>query len=179
VDVEASDDTGVTKVVFYVNGQTAGTDNTAPFEFNWDSTQVADGDAIMKARAYDAANNSSLSAGVTVTVDNVPDVADTTPPIVTISNPADGSTVSGTVSIVATANDDVAVTQMLVYIDGGLKCSTVDTGTLSCSWNTRKLSGSHSIRTVARDAAGHSSETVHSVTVRNSSKGNKGRGKNK
>jgi hypothetical protein len=169
VDVEASDDTGVTKVVFYVNGQTAGTDNTAPFEFNWDSTQVADGDAIMKARAYDAANNSSLSAGVTVTVDNVPDVADTTPPIVTISNPADGSTVSGTVSIAVNASDDVGMALLSVYIDNSLKCSSVDTGTLTCKWNTRKSIGSHLIRAVARDAAGHNSETTISVTVASSS----------
>jgi hypothetical protein len=133
----------------------------------------------MTARAYDAANNSTMSAGVTVTVDNVPDVVDNTAPVVTLTNPADGSTVSGTVSIYARASDDVGVTQLSVYIDNSLKCSSVDTSTLTCNWNTRKLSGSHSIRAVARDAAGHSSETSISVSVGSSSKGNKGRGKNK
>jgi thermitase len=133
----------------------------------------------MTARAYDAANNSSVSAGVTVTVDNVPDVADNTPPVVTITNPADGSPVSGTVSIYATASDYVGVTQLLVYIDNSLQCSSVDTSTLTCNWNTRKLSGSHSIRAVAKDAAGHSSETAISVSIGSSSKSNKGRGKNK
>ena len=179
VAVDASDDTGVTKVVLYVNGQTVGTDNTAPFEFNWDSTQVADGDVTMTARAYDAANNSSVSAGVTVTVDNVPDVADNTAPVLKLTNPADGSTVSGTVGIYATASDDVGVTQLSVYIDNSLKCSSVDTSTLTCNWNTRKLSGSYLIKAVAKDAAGHSSEVIHSVTVGSSSKGSKGRGKNK
>jgi len=99
VSVEASDDTGVTQVVLYVNGQAVGTDQVAPYEFNWDSTQVSDGNATITARAYDAANNSALSAGVTVSVDNVPDVRDSTPPSVGISNPADGSTVSGNYSM--------------------------------------------------------------------------------
>ena len=179
VAVEASDDTGVTQVVFYVNGQTIGTDNTAPFEFTWDSTRVADGDATMTARAYDAANNSSVSAGVTVIVDNVPDVADNTPPVVTVTNPANDSTVSGTVSIYAAASDNVGVTQLSVYINGSLKCTSADTSTLTCNWNTRKLSGDYSIKAVAKDAAGHSSEVIHSVTVGSSSKGSKGRGKNK
>ena len=169
VTVDASDDTGVTKVVLYVNGKTVGTDNTAPFEFNWDSTQVADGDATMTARAYDAANNSSVSAGVTVTIDNVPDVADNTAPVLKLTNPADGSTVTGTVSIYATASDDVYVTQLSIYIDNSLKCSSVDTGTLTCKWNTRKSIGGHSIRAVAKDAAGHNSETTISVTVASSS----------
>ena len=178
VAVDASDDTGVTKVVLYVNDQTVGTDNTAPFEFNWDSTQVADGDVTMTARAYDAANNSSVSAGVTVAVDNVPDVADNTAPVLNLT-PAGGSTVSGTVGIYATASDDVGVTQLSVYINGSLKCSSADISTLTCSWNTRKLSGTYLIKAVAKDAAGHSSEVIHSVTVGSSSKGSKGRGKNK
>ena len=53
-----------------------------------------------------------------------------------------------------------------VYIDGSLQCSTMDSSTLSCSWNTRKASsGSHSIVAVAEDAAGNRSETAVSVTT--------------
>ena len=179
VDVDASDNTGVSEVVLYANGQVVGTDRTAPYQFSWDSTQVADGNATFTAYAYDAARNTGLSSGVTVSIDNVSDVVDNTAPVVTLTNPADGSTVSGTVSIYARASDDVGVTQLSVYIDNNLKCSSVDTSTLTCNWNTRKLSGSHSIRAVARDAAGHSSETTISVSVGSSSKGNKGRGKTK
>ena len=179
ISVNASDDTGVTDVVLYVNGQIAGTDSTAPYEFNWDSTRVADGEVTFNAYAYDAANNKGTSSTVVATVDNLPDVVDATAPSVAISNPANASTVSGTVSIYAQANDDVGVTQLSVYIDNSLKCSSVDTSSLTCNWNTRKLSGSHSIRAVAMDAAGHRSETIISVSIGSSSKGNKGRGKNK
>ncbi len=38
--VSAVDDTGVAKVALYVNGQSVGTDQTAPYEFSWDSTQA-------------------------------------------------------------------------------------------------------------------------------------------
>jgi hypothetical protein len=181
VAVDATDDTGVTKVVLYVNGQSVGTDQSAPFNFNWDSTQRADGNVTMTARAYDAANNSSLSAGVTVTVDNVPDVADSTPPTVAITNLSNGSTVSGNVSINVRARDDVGVTLLSVYVDNSLECSIADSDSLSCNWNTRKLSGSHTIRAVARDAAGHSGDATISVSVTSSSNGNsnKGRGNNK
>ncbi|MDB4409296.1 S8 family serine peptidase [Gammaproteobacteria bacterium] len=179
ITVNASDDTGVTDVALYVNGQIAGTDSTAPYEFNWDSTRVADGEVTFDAYAYDAANNKGTSSSVVATVDNLPDVVDTIAPSVAISNLADGSTLSGTVSIDVSASDNVGVTQLLVYIDNRLKCSSADTGVLNCSWNTRKLSGSHSIKAVARDAAGHSSETAISVSIGSSSKGSKGRGKNK
>jgi hypothetical protein len=182
VAVDATDNIGVVQVVLYVNGQAVGADQTAPFEFQWDSTQVADGDATLMARAYDAANNIGTSASITVTVDNVPDVADNTPPVVSITNPADGSTVSGTVGISVAASDDVGVAQLAVYVDNSLLCSSVDTSTRTCNWNTRKLSGSHSIRAVAMDAVGHSSEKTISVSVGSGGKGSSngnGRGKNK
>jgi subtilisin family serine protease len=180
ISVNASDDTGVTDVVLYVNGQIAGTDSTAPYEFNWDSTQVADGDVTFVAHAYDAANNKGTSSTVGATIDNQPDVVDNAAPSVAITNPGNGSAVSGTVSILASASDDTGVTQLSVYIDGSLKCSSVDVSSLSCSWNTRKLSGTHTITALASDAKGNSTETSVSVSIATgSSKGNKGKGKNK
>jgi subtilisin family serine protease len=179
IGVNASDDTGVTDVVLYVNGQIAGTDSTAPYEFDWDSTRVADGNVSFVAYAYDAASNRGASSTVTATVDNQPDVLDTAAPSVAISNPANGSVVSGTISIDASAGDDVGVTELLVYIDNRLKCSSADTGSLSCSWNTRKLSGTHTITAIARDAAGNNRQTSVSVSIASGSTKGGGRGKGK
>jgi len=180
IGVNASDDTGVTDVVLYVNGQIAGTDSTAPYEFNWDSTQVADGNVTFVANAYDASSNKGTSSSVTATVDNQPDVMDVAAPSVAITNLWNGSEVSGTVSINASASDDTGVTQLSVYIDGSLKCSSPDTESLNCSWNTRKLSGTHTITAVASDTAGKSSETSVSVSIATgSSKSSKGKGRNK
>ena len=120
-----------------------------------------------------------VSSNVTVLVDNILDVADTTPPNVSIGSPTDGDTVSGTVSIQVNASDNVAVTGLSIFIDNSLACSSANTGALSCSWNTRKASsGGHTIKATATDAAGNSRATSVSVTIGNSTsgKGNNGKG---
>ena len=48
-------------------------------------------------------------------------IGDTTKPNVAIASPADGSTVSGTVTVRATANDNVGVVKVEFYIDGQKK----------------------------------------------------------
>ncbi len=99
VNVDASDNVGVSQVTLYANGQIVGSDSTAPYEFSWDSTQVANGNATLTAYAYDAAGNTGISSGVAVNVQNQTTVVDTTPPSVSILTPSGGqTTVSGTVN---------------------------------------------------------------------------------
>ena len=45
-------------------------------------------------------------------------VADTTPPTVTVTAPTQGSTVSGTVSLVVRATDNVGVAEVSLLLDG-------------------------------------------------------------
>jgi thermitase len=86
-----------------------------------------------------------------------PPSGDTTPPTVNIVAPS-WANVSGTVKVYARANDNnglVGLT-MELRIDGVLVASTIGTGTLSFSWNTRTYSlGSHTIIVTATDAAGN------------------------
>ncbi|MEO7919861.1 MAG: Ig-like domain-containing protein, partial [Thermoanaerobaculia bacterium] len=56
-----------------------------------------------------------------------------TPPTVSISSPASGSTVTGSTTVSASANDDVAVTKVEFYLDGTLQ-STDTTSPFSWSW---------------------------------------------
>jgi hypothetical protein len=94
---------------------------------------------------------------------------DTTPPSTSVTAPANGATVSGTVTISGTASDNVGVTKMEIYIDGTLRTSNTNSTSLSYSWNTTTFSnGSHTIVSKAYDAAGNvgTSATV-SVTVSN------------
>ena len=67
---EASDDVGVTQVVFLVDGRLAGGANVPPFTARWDSTAVPNGDHLLVARATDASGKASESAPVHVTVEN-------------------------------------------------------------------------------------------------------------
>ncbi len=165
VEVSATDNAGVAQVELYAGNTRIGTDAVAPYTFTWDSNLVADGSIVLTAKAYDEAQNASSSPGVSVTVDNVPNVVDTTPPAVSISNPTNGSVVSGKVNVSARAQDNVAVTQMKLYIDGKL-VSTTTAGSLNFTWNTKSASkGSNSLKVVASDAAGNQSQT--SVQVSN------------
>ncbi|MEZ5919437.1 MAG: Ig-like domain-containing protein [Alphaproteobacteria bacterium] len=78
-----------------------------------------------------------MSSGVPVHVRNV---VDTTPPVVMISEPANGATLSGrNATINASATDNLAVSSMRLFIDGSLVASS-SSGSLSYNWNLRKVS---------------------------------------
>ncbi|MDY7228794.1 S8 family serine peptidase [Hyalangium rubrum] len=70
LSANASDDVGVTRVSFFVNGAVVGTDTTAPYALTWDTTQGGNGSHAIVAKAYDAGGNVGSSAAVTVTVNN-------------------------------------------------------------------------------------------------------------
>ncbi|HWI51932.1 MAG TPA: S8 family serine peptidase [Symbiobacteriaceae bacterium] len=70
IKAEAADNVGVSKVLFYVDGNEAGTAATAPFSLTWSSTAVADGVHTLVANAYDAAGNVSKSTAVKINVKN-------------------------------------------------------------------------------------------------------------
>jgi hypothetical protein len=95
--------------------------------------------------------------------------SDTTPPTASITAPANGATVSNSVTITATASDNVGVVKMELYLDGTLTTSNTNATSLSFSWNTNSVSnGSHSLVVKAYDAANNigTSPTV-TVTVSN------------
>ncbi len=165
VNVNASDNVGVTKVELRVNGVLTSTDSLAPFAFSWNSAAVTNGMKSLVATAYDAAGNATNSTAVDVNVSNSA-MVDTQAPVVVISNPLDGSQVTGMVGIRVSVSDngDTTGISQTLYIDGQAVISSSGT-LLTYNWNARKTSsGSHTIQAVARDAAGNT--TARSVTVR-------------
>jgi hypothetical protein len=99
-----------------------------------------------------------------------PAPGDTTAPSVALTSPAGGS-VSGTVTLGATATDNVAVSGVWFTVDGTTVGSEDTTAPYQLAWNTASVaSGTHTLRALARDAAGNIavSATV-SVTVGNTS----------
>ena len=94
---------------------------------------------------------------------NVSNPKDTTSPSVSISSPANGSTISKNVGIQAAASDNVGVTKMELYVDNVLKQVSAS-NPVKWSWNAVKAaSGSHVIEVKAYDQAGNIGST--SVTV--------------
>ena len=168
VSANASDNIGVAGVQFLLDGVALGAeDTTAPYSLSWTTTTASNGTHSLTARALDAAGNQTTSATVSVTVSNV--AADTTPPTVSISAPAAGATVSGTVSISASAADNIGVAGVQFLVDGANLGAEVTAAPYTLSWATATAgNGAHSITARARDAAGNqTTSTVVSVTVSN------------
>src|SRR5438093_1331386 len=97
-----------------------------------------------------------------------PPPPDTTPPAVSITAPANGATVSGSVTVTASASDNVGVTAVTISVDGTTLCVD-NTASYSCSWDTTTTTNaSHTISATATDAAGNTGTApVVSVTVSN------------
>ncbi len=94
---------------------------------------------------------------------------DTTPPSVSISSPASGATVSGTITVTATATDNRGVTGVQFQLDGVNGGAEDTAAPYSISWDTTTASsGSHTLTAVARDAAGNTTTSAPvTVTVSN------------
>ncbi len=169
VSASASDNVGVAGVQFRLDGASLGAEDTSsPYSVSWNTTGVANGSHALTAVARDAAGNVTNSATVTVTVNNAPP-PDTTPPTVNVTSPGSGTTVSGTISVTASASDNVGVVGVQFRLDGVNGGSEDTSAPYSVSWNTATASnGSHTITAVARDAAGNQTTSAPvTVTVSN------------
>jgi subtilisin family serine protease len=170
ITASASDNVGVTRVDFMINGSTVATMNAAPYQYGWATTQYTNGPVSLTATAYDAAGNNTTSAAVSVNVNNPPPqgTGGPTVPVVTITSPTSGAmVVVGTVTIAATATENGSASgiQQTLYIDGAKKTTTTAGRALSYAWNTKKVaSGTHTILVTAKDAAGNTSSSQIQVT---------------
>jgi thermitase len=97
-----------------------------------------------------------------------PPPADTTAPDASITAPANGSTISGQVSINISATDNVGITKIELYRNGGL-VGTTTTSPYGLFWDTTtNNNGSYSLTAKAYDASGNvGSSSPVTVTVNN------------
>jgi hypothetical protein len=90
---------------------------------------------------------------------------DTTAPTVALSAPTAGASVSGTVSVIASASDNVGVKGVQFQLNGQNLGAEDLTAPFAVSWNTTTTSNStHTLTARARDAAGNQ-KTSSAVTV--------------
>jgi hypothetical protein len=118
-----------------------------------------------RVRSRDAAGNTATSANFTFTT------PDGTAPTVSITAPAAGATVSGTITVSANASDSAGVAGVQFRLDGASLGAEDTTAPYSVSWNTTTASaGSHTLSAVARDPAGNTrTSAAVTVTVSNAS----------
>ncbi|HEY7512228.1 MAG TPA: Ig-like domain-containing protein, partial [Vicinamibacteria bacterium] len=94
---------------------------------------------------------------------------DAAAPVISISAPAAGASVGGTVAVTAQASDDLGVAGVQFQVDGANLGTEDVTAPWAISWNTTGLAnGAHGLTAVARDAAGNrTTSPVVPVTVAN------------
>jgi len=154
VSGSASDNLGLERVEFYRDGNVLlGTDSSAPYSISWDSASTSDGEHTLFAKACDLAGNETASAARSVTVGAA---VDSTPPTVAINSPANGATVSGTVTVSGSASDNLGVERVEFYRDGNVLLGTDTSAPYACTWDTTTAAiGSHALFAMAYDRAGN------------------------
>jgi len=124
--------------------------------YAWDTIKFTDGSHIIKLRVVDKAGN-DVERTIAVTVDN-------TKPSVSITGPATGAELSGTLAITFVASDANLESVQLI-IDNNVFDVT---GRTNFIWDTTTVGdGSHAIKLVAHDKAGNVAETSITVTTIN------------
>jgi len=94
---------------------------------------------------------------------------DSTPPTVSITNPAGGQTVSGTVPVTANASDNVALAAVQFFLDGKSLGGPVATPPYAVQWDTTQAAnGSHVLTAQATDTSNNVGTSAGvTVTVQN------------
>ncbi len=145
----SSDNIGVTSVEFYVNGSLLCTDITAPYSCNWSVPNTLSSYTLM-AKAYDTSSNMSQTS---ISVNSV----DTVAPLVSFTYPTNGGMIpkNSTITMTATATDNLSVADVKFYVNGVLKC-TDTVAPYSCNWFVPKQKGiNYTFNAKATDTSGN------------------------
>lgn len=145
IGATATDADGSIKKVEFFNGTTKlGEDLTSPYSFAWEN--AAAGSHTITVKATDNENGVTTSSPITISVTS------NTPPVVSITSPANNSSVkSGAqVTISATATDGDGSIKKVEFFDGAVKLGEDLTSPYSFVWSNA-AAGSHTITVKVTD----------------------------
>ena len=164
---DAADDDSLHSVVFYINGDSVGVSNNAPFIYNWDTTlEFDDYSYVISLQVNDASGNYITLGPISVLVDNNENIlVDTTPPTGTIVYPPMAAIVSGVITIQIDAFDNEKVEQVELVIDGTNPLVDLDSP-YEFTWNTNEAEEdvNHFIAATVKDTSGNTTNLMP-VTV--------------
>jgi len=151
VNITANDNVAVSNISLLVDGITTNSiASTTTANFPLDTTAFTNGSHNLTGRATDSSGNIATTS-ISINVNN--STVDNTPPVTTITNPANGVTVSGNVNIGVTAIDNVAVSAVHILVDG-INVVTDDTSPYEATIDTTVyLNGPHTITAYSEDAS--------------------------
>jgi hypothetical protein len=132
------------------------------------SLPLGGGTHLVKVEYYENGGNAVAKVSWSQNVGTTPP-PDTTPPSISITAPANGSTVSGNTSITAGASDNAGVSSVQFKIDGNNIGPQILNTPYTLNWDTTAfVNGSHAITGLAMDTAGNQTlSTPISVMVSN------------
>ena len=154
ISANASDDTGVEKVAFFLNDNLVFTAYGPPYVLTMDTIQYVNGEYTIKAKAYDHSGRNAIDERVIQMLNTVDEAA----PSVIITSPAkDGAMVSGKVNVIANLSDDTGLSQTYFRVNGGWEAlkplsSHPKSKTVTFEWDTTSVAnGSYTLAVEAYD----------------------------
>jgi hypothetical protein len=149
-----------------VAGQTVATQTTAstgPVSIPWSTASAPDGPQTLTASARDATGNTGATS-IPITIANGPPPPP--PPLAaSFTSPADGATVSGTVTVGMAASGGTTPYTYTLTLDGAQVASGASA---SHAWDTTAVAdGGHSLALTVTDGAGATATASRAVSVSN------------
>jgi len=154
-------------VQFLLDGQPLGSAVSSPYMLAWDTRTVPNGSHWIAAQTTDPTSGiTGTSAVARVTVGN----SGSNPPVVTVTSPEAGSTVSAIITMAATVASAGSIARVQFYVDDAPLGAPLTAPPFLMPWDTRTATdGQHTITASATDTSnltGTSSPVT--VTVDNS-----------
>ncbi len=155
IEISATDNVGIKTIDIAIDGNYRTTLTEFPYTYEWDTTsETDDSDHVISVVVADSSDNIAYVQPVSVYINNITD--DTTPPVIAITNPLSGQSVSGVVNFTVMANDDFGISVVEFFVDGE-SIDSVTEEDYQVDWNTLSLeNGSqHTLSASVTDNAGH------------------------
>ncbi len=157
IEATATDNQGVSRVDFLIDGAVVCQSFTEPYGCDWQSQSVStDTNKTVQAKAFDAALNSASSQDVTI---QLTQALDTIKPVVSLTKPLAASSYVGgsTVQLEASATDNRSVSRVDFLVDGAVVCQSFAVP-YGCNWLSPTVSANtnKTIQARAYDAASNS-----------------------
>jgi hypothetical protein len=144
IEATASDDKGLARVDFLVNGTQSARLTAAPWRFAWNTDREPNGPHTVTARACD-------TSGQCVSADRRYEVANPAYPIVTVKSPAQGATVTGQAALTIDLAGGAA-TRLEILADGNV-VQNIAGAPKQFAWDASRLApGLHTLGVRAYDA---------------------------
>jgi hypothetical protein len=157
-----ADNTGVARGEILVDGAVKTSRTAAPWDF---TVTLAAGTHTLTVNGYDAAGNkgsATISVSVNATQPPAPDPTDGEAPKVTITSPANGATVPGTITVKTTVTDNKGVAKVELALDGQVIASRT---AAPFDFDAVLPAGQHTLAVTGHDATGNKASASVTVTV--------------